>query len=126
MNELRPEARTMLSLLLMLNRTDHSAAWVAISLHHPHYDLAQFLRPLVEHTLEGRPGPTRALAQEISEAFSDLDEVALATIGDALTGNKGGTHPQVGRIWVHELLTAALHVEHALLSETLEQRFAQW
>jgi hypothetical protein len=128
MTDLHPDVRTMLSLLLMLNRHSHAQAWVAISMRHPQHDLAQFLRPLMQRALEGARPAARSLATEVLEAFADLDETALGAIGDAILGRSDGDgdHPGVGRLWTQQLTNAALGVRHELMPETLDELFAHW
>lgn len=125
MTDLHPQVRTMLSLLLMLNRRSHAEAWVAISMSHSQHDVAQFLRPLMQRALEGSRPAARSLATEVLEAFTDLDEAALGAIGGALLGRSDGDHPEMGHLWTQQL-TAALRARHELIPETLEELFALW
>ncbi|OLT25311.1 hypothetical protein BJF83_23190 [Nocardiopsis sp. CNR-923] len=126
MTDLHPDVRTMLALLLMLNRKAHAEVWGAISMRHSQHDLAQFLRPLVERTLEGSRPAARSLATEVLTAFADLDEEVVTAIGNAIVGRGDGHHPNVGRVWVQQLTEAALRVRHELMPETLDELLAHW
>lgn len=126
MTDLHPQVRTILSLLLMLNRRSRAKAWVAISMSHPQHDVAQFLRPLTQRALEGSRPAARSLATEVLEAFTDLDEATLGAIGGALFGRSDGDHPEMGHFWTQQLTAAALKARHELMPKTLEGLFAHW
>lgn len=124
MTNVNPHATTMVSLLLLLPRERGAEAWKLLSATSNQYDLAQFLKPLLERAASGHRSSSRALAYEVLNEFSDLDEATLVEIGDVLVPYSRSAG--IGRLWACELTNAALRVAHELLPETLEQRLAQW